>query len=109
MDASGAYVVDDDTTTSITVTSTHLANGLIASNNASPVALTIPNGLGSVGDKFVVLQKGAGQVTAQGDGTSTVQAQFGGTTKTAGQWAEIECQQIATDIWLVVGLTEEAA
>ena len=62
--------LNDQTGTSYTITATDV-NKLVRLNNASAITLTIPNGVFTTGQQINIQQIGAGQVTVQGDGTTT--------------------------------------
>jgi hypothetical protein len=47
---------------------------LVTLNNAAAITLTVPSGVFTTGQYINVQQTGAGQVTIQGDGTSTITA-----------------------------------
>lgn len=63
--------VNNQTGTTYTLVASDL-NKLITLSNASPITLTVPSAIFSAGDQVYITQLGAGQVTVQGDGTSTV-------------------------------------
>jgi hypothetical protein len=61
------------TGTTYTLTGTD-AYKLVTLNNAAAITLTVPSGVFTTGQYINVQQTGAGQVTIQGDGTSTITA-----------------------------------
>jgi hypothetical protein len=76
-------------------------NKLVTLNNASAITVTIPNGVFTVGQQISFLQLGVGQVTFQGDGTSTIVSNPGVKTRAQYSIATIVC--IATNTFLLTG------
>lgn len=60
------------TGTTYTLVSTDANNKLVTFNNASAVTVTVPNGVFTTGQQINLQQLGAGQVTVQSDGTTTI-------------------------------------
>jgi hypothetical protein len=88
------------TGTTYTVVSTD-ANKLVTLNNSSAITVTIPSAVFSVGQQINFLQLGAGQVTFQGDGTSTIVSNPG--VKTRAQYSIATAICIATNTFLLTG------
>lgn len=88
------------TGTTYTVVSSD-ANKLVTLNNASAITVTLPNGVFTVGQQMSFLQLGAGQVTFQGDGTSTIVSNPG--VKTRAQYSIATAICIATNTFLLTG------
>jgi hypothetical protein len=88
------------TGTTYSVASTDL-NKLVTLSNAGAITVTIPNGVFTVGQQISFLQLGAGQVTFQGDGTSTVVSNPG--VKTRAQYSIATAICIATNTFLLTG------
>jgi hypothetical protein len=76
-------------------------NKLVTLSNASAITVTIPNGVFTVGQQIGFLQLGAGQVTFQGDGTSTIVSNPGVKTRAQYSIATIVC--IASNTFLLTG------
>lgn len=76
-------------------------NKVVTLNNASPITVTLPAGVFSVGSSINFVQLGAGQVTFQGDGTSSVVFTPG--VKTRVQYSVVSALVIATNTFLLVG------
>lgn len=93
-------VLNAQTGTTYTVVSTDV-NKLVTLNNASAITVTIPNGVFSVGQQINFLQLGAGQVTFQGDGTSTILSNPG--VKTRAQYSITTAICIASNTFLLTG------
>ena len=75
-------------------------NKLVTFNNASAVTVTIPNGVFTTGNQINLQQIGAGQVTIQGDGTTT----FTGTgTKLRAQYSAATLVCTGTNTFTLVG------
>ena len=75
-------------------------NKLVTLNNAGAITLTIPNGVFTTGQQINIQQLGAGQVTVQGDGTST----FTGTgTKLRAQYSAATIICTGTNTFTMVG------
>jgi hypothetical protein len=88
--------------TGTTYTSVLTDNGkLVTLSNASAITVTIPNGVFTVGQQINFLQLGAGQVTFQGDGTSTIVSNPG--VKTRAQYSIATAICIATNTFLLTG------
>jgi hypothetical protein len=77
------------------------ASNVVTLNNASPITVTLPAGVYSVGQSLNFVQLGVGQVTFQGDGTSTVKYTPG--LKTRAQNSTVSALVIATNTFLLVG------
>tara|TARA_R100000734_G_C3300571_1_gene91272 strand:+ start:294 stop:986 length:693 start_codon:yes stop_codon:yes gene_type:complete len=81
------------------------ANGVIVATNSSPVTIDIvPNALTAIpiGTTVTIIQEGAGQVTVQGSGATTINAS-GGKIKSAAQYAVMNLVKTQTDIWYLSG------
>ena len=75
-------------------------NKLVTLNNASAVTVTIPNGVFTTGQQINLQQLGAGQVTVQGDGTTT----FTGTgTKLRAQYSAATLVCTGTNTFTLIG------
>ncbi|HET6916166.1 MAG TPA: hypothetical protein VFH56_08760 [Acidimicrobiales bacterium] len=102
-----AITFNSQSGTTYTLTLTDQGKCVICSN-AAAITLTIPRNATvafPVGAAIVVRQGGAGQVTIQGDGVSTVANPYS-SFATYGQNAEVKLVKIATDSW---GLNGEVA
>jgi hypothetical protein len=93
-------VLNAQTGTTYTAVSTDV-NKLVTLSNASAITVTIPNGVFTVGQQINFLQLGAGQVTFQGDGTSTIVSNPG--VKTRAQYSITSVICIATNTFLLTG------
>jgi hypothetical protein len=94
------FTVNAQTGTTYTLVASD-ANKLVTATNASPITVTIPAGVFSVGQSVNVVQLGAGQVTFQNDGTSTVYSTPGVKLRAQYSIATVAC--IATNTFLLVG------
>ena len=75
-------------------------NKLVTLNNAAAVTVTIPNGVFTTGQQINLQQLGAGQVTVQGDGTTT----FTGTgTKLRAQYSAATLVCTGTNTFTLIG------
>ena len=74
-------------------------NTFIEYTNASPVAVTLNTGVGTVGNVLLIKQTGAGQVTISG--TATVEASIGQKTRAAHSVISLVC--IAANTWALYG------
>ena len=72
------------TNTTYTLTGTDANNKLVTLSNASPITVTVPNGVFTTGQQINLQQIGAGQVTIQSDGTTVI---TGTGTKTRAQYS----------------------
>jgi hypothetical protein len=87
------------TGTTYTIQSTDV-NKLVTLSNASAIVVTIPNGVFTTGQQINIQQLGAGQVTVQGDGTST----FTGTgTKLRAQYSAATIVCTGTNTFTLIG------
>lgn len=87
------------TNTTYTLVSSDL-NKLVTLNNSSAITLTIPSGVFTTGQQVNIQTIGAGQVTVQGDGTST----FTGTgTKLRTQYSAATIVCVGTNVFTIVG------
>jgi hypothetical protein len=87
------------TGTTYTIQSTDV-NKLVTLSNASAIVLTIPNGVFTTGQQINLQQLGTGQVTVQGDGTST----FTGTgTKLRAQYSAATLICTGTNTFTLIG------
>ena len=93
-------VINAQTGTTYTAISSDV-NKLVTLSNASAITVTIPNGVFTVGQQINFLQLGAGQVTFQGDGTSTIVSNPG--VKTRAQYSITSVICIATNTFLLTG------
>jgi len=93
-------VINAQTGTTYTAISSDV-NKLVTLSNASAITVTIPNGVFTVGQQINFLQLGVGQVTFQGDGTSTIVSNPGVKTRAQYSIATIVC--IATNTFLLTG------
>ena len=87
------------TSTSYTLVSTDV-NKMVTLFNANPITLTIPNGIFTTGQVINIQQIGAGQVTVQGDGTSTV---TGTGTKLRTQYSAASIVCTGTNTFTLIG------
>ena len=75
-------------------------NKLVTLNNAAAITVTIPNGVFTTGQQINLQQLGAGQITIQGDGTTT----FTGTgTKLRTQFSAATLVCTGTNIFTLIG------
>jgi hypothetical protein len=75
-------------------------NKLVTLNNAAAITVTIPNGVFTTGQQINLQQLGAGQVTVQGDGTTT----FTGTgTKLRAQYSAATLVCTGTNTFTLIG------
>jgi uncharacterized protein YaaW (UPF0174 family) len=74
-------------------------NTFIEYTNASPVAVTLNTGVGTVGNCVIIKQTGAGQVTVSG--TATLEASVAAKTRTTDSVISLVC--IAANTWAVYG------
>jgi len=93
-------VINAQTGTTYTAVSSDV-NKLVTLSNASAITVTIPNGVFTVGQQINFLQLGVGQVTFQGDGTSTIVSNPG--VKTRAQYSIATAICIATNTFLLTG------
>ena len=73
--------------------------------NSSAITLTIPAESSTnytIGQTFLILQKGTGQVTVAGASGVTIHA-LSGNSKTSGQYAEARLIKTASNEWLLSG------
>jgi len=103
--AGTTLAINAQTGTTYTLVIADAANKLVQLNNASPITLTLPPSVFSVGNQINVYQRGAGQVTfAQGAG---VTIRSTGATSTApklrAQYSAATVICIGVDEFLVVG------
>ena len=73
--------------------------------NSSAITLTIPSESSTnytIGQTFLVIQKGTGQVTVAGASGVTINA-LSGNSKTSGQYAEARLIKTASNEWLLSG------
>jgi len=94
------FTVNAQTGTTYTLVASD-ANKLVTATNAGAITVTIPAGVFSVGQSINIVQLGAGQVTFQGDGTSTVYSTPGVKLRAQYSIATVAC--IATNTFLLVG------
>ena len=76
-------------------------NKVVTLSNASAVTLTIPSAVFTTGQQVNIQQLGAGQVTVQGDGTSTIVSNPG--VKSRAQYSIATAICIATNTFLLTG------
>jgi hypothetical protein len=76
-------------------------NKLVTLNNASAITVTVPSAVFTAGQQINLLQLGAGQVTFQGNGTSTIVSNPGVKTRAQYSIATLVC--IATNTFLLTG------
>jgi len=94
-----AMGINAQTNTSYTLVAADAAK-LVTLYNTGGITLTIPAGTFSVGQAINIQQTGAGQVTVQGDGTST----FTGTgTKLRTQYSAATILCTATNVFTLIG------
>ena len=92
-------VINAQTGTTYTIVSTD-ANKLVTLSNSSAITLTIPSAVFTTGQQINIQQIGAGQVTVQGDGTST----FTGTgTKLRAQYSAATIVCTGTNTFTLIG------
>ncbi len=87
-----------ETTTARTLVDADV-NTYIEALNASAITITLNTGVGEKGNFILIEQFGAGQVTI--DGTSTVNAAVGQSTRTQYSVISLVCK--ATDVWTLYG------
>lgn len=73
---------------------------LVTLNNAGAITLTVPSAVFSAGQQINIQQTGAGQVTVQGDGTSTV---TGTGTKLRSQYSAATIVCTGTNTFTLIG------
>lgn len=76
-------------------------NKMVTFNNSSPITVTVPNGVFTAGQVINVAQFGAGQVTFQSDGTTTVNYTPG--NKTRVQWSIASLICTSSNTFLLAG------
>ena len=92
-------VINAQTGTTYTLVSGDL-NKLVTLSNSSAITLTIPSSVFTTGQQINIQQLGAGQVTVQGDGTST----FTGTgTKLRAQYSAATIVCTGTNTFTLIG------
>jgi len=92
-------VINAQTGTTYTLLSSDV-NKLVTLNNAAAITVTIPNGVFTTGQQINLQQLGAGQVTVQGDGTTT----FTGTgTKLRAQYSAATLVCTGTNTFTLIG------
>ena len=92
-------VINAQTGTTYTLLSSDV-NKLVTLNNAAAITVTIPNGVFTTGQQINLQQLGAGQVTVQGDGTTT----FTGTgTKLRVQYSAATLVCTGTNTFTLIG------
>ena len=92
-------VINAQTGTTYTIASTD-ASKLVTLSNSSAITLTIPSATFTTGQQINIQQLGAGQVTVQGDGTST----FTGTgTKLRTQYSAATIVCTGTNTFTLIG------
>ena len=95
----GALVLNAQTGTTYTLVSGDL-NKLVTLSNSGAITLTIPSAVFTTGQEINIQQLGAGQVTVQGDGTST----FTGTgTKLRAQYSAATIVCTGTNTFTLIG------
>ena len=94
------YAVNNQTGTTYTSVASD-ENKLVTLNNAGSITVTLPSAVYAVGSVIHFVQLGTGQVTFQGDGTSTVPSANGLKTRT--QYSVVSALVIATNTFLLVG------
>jgi len=94
-----ALVLNAQTGTTYTLVAADV-NKLVTLSNASAITVTIPNGVFTAGQEINLQQIGAGQVTIQGDGTTT----FTGTgTKLRAQYSAATLVCTASNTFTLIG------
>ena len=94
-----ALVLNAQTGTTYTLVAADV-NKLVTLSNASAITVTIPNGVFTTGQEINLQQLGAGQVTIQGDGTTT----FTGTgTKLRTQYSAATLICTASNTFTLIG------
>lgn len=94
-----ALVLNAQTGTTYTLVAADV-NKLVTLSNASAITVTIPNGVFTTGQEINLQQLGAGQVTIQGDGTTT----FTGTgTKLRTQYSAATLVCTASNTFTLIG------
>lgn len=97
--ATTSLVINAQTGTTYTLVSGDL-NKLVTLSNSGAITLTIPSAVFTTGQQINIQQLGAGQVTVQGDGTST----FTGTgTKLRGQYSAATIVCTGTNTFTLIG------
>jgi hypothetical protein len=74
-------------------------------SNSSSVTVTIPKDSTYefvVGETFVIIQYGSGQVTVAAESGATLYS-LSGNTKTSGQYAEVRAMKVDSDKWVLSG------
>lgn len=88
------------TGTTYTIVSTDANNKLVTLNNSSAIVLTVPNGVFTTGQQINLQQIGAGQVTVQSDGTTTI---TGTGTKLRAQYSAATLVCTGTNTFTLIG------
>jgi len=80
-------------------------NKLVQLNNANPVTVTVPASTFTAGQQVNIQQIGAGQVTVQGDGTTTLTSTgaSGPTPKTRAQYSAATVVCVSSNNFTVIG------
>lgn len=97
-------IVRNVTSTPFTVSSADAGKALVM-NSSSAMSLVIPAESTynfTIGQTFVIIQKGTGAVTVSGAVGVTINSKDG-YVKTAGQYSEARLIKIASDEWLLSG------
>ena len=74
-------------------------------SNSSAITLTVPNDTTynfTIGQTFMIVQKGTGEVTVQGESPVSIRS-LDSKVKTSGQYAEARLIKIAANEWLLSG------
>jgi hypothetical protein len=88
------------TGTTYSLVSTDANNKLVTLSNANPITVTVPNGVFTTGQQINLQQIGAGQVTVQSDGTTTI---TGTGTKTRTQYSAATLVCTGTNTFTLIG------
>lgn len=87
------------------------ANGIVATEAATPVTITIPLAATvafSPGVPLTFIQAGAGPITLAGAAGVTINQPPGHTLVSAGQWSTIALANLGGDVWVATGQLEAA-
>lgn len=78
-------------------------NKLVTLSNASPIVLTVPNGIFTTGQQINIQQIGAGQVTIASDGTSVLTSATGTSPKLRAQYSAATIVCTSSNNFTVIG------
>ena len=95
--------VHTETTVSINaVTENFVGNKGTRFNHASALTFTVPSGLTTANQPFLLIQMGAGQLSVVAGGGVTIHS-AGGNLKLRGQYSAATLLPISSDVYLLIG------